>query len=204
MILIKLIGNRFCDLCILVSKQESFSKLTGHFVVWSMYRTLHCRLCSEYGIWNVKSREIKFTSFNTCLACKSAWTRRHTERRDIIGATGNKNAILVSTYRMIFRDQAFSQSHDLAPRPPPPTTGDAQEGWKRKSTCWQKRWGSGWGRSRIIRPKESLVLYKSQYSLLHLVSKQFLCCFSRTAGCWAGSRGGERGARNISPWTQAS
>ncbi len=62
--------------------------------------------------------------------------------------------------------QAFSQSYDLAPRPPSPLpfpsvswTSDIQEYWEREAIC-SREGGRGWARSRIIRPQESLVLYK--------------------------------------------
>ncbi len=55
--------------------------------------------------------------------------------------------------------------------PPPPlsvsTTGDPRE--ERLVSCWRKRRGEwrGWAWSRIIRPQESLALYKSFYTLCY-------------------------------------
>ncbi len=50
------------------------------------------------------------------------------------------------------------------PLPPPLTsvswTGHTQEDWERETICWRE-WGRGRAWSRIIRPKESLVLYES-------------------------------------------
>jgi hypothetical protein len=43
-----------------------------------------------------------------------------------------------------------------------PSEGDTQKDWERETTCWRQRGvGLGCARSRIIRPQESLVLYKS-------------------------------------------
>jgi hypothetical protein len=61
--------------------------------------------------------------------------------------------------------QAFSQSYDLAPSPPPAfplspsviSTGDTQEDWERETTCWRERGRRGWARSRIIRSRGNLV-----------------------------------------------
>jgi hypothetical protein len=57
-------------------------------------------------------------------------------------------------------DQVISPSHDLAPRPPPPSVSDTQEDWERDTSCWRKA-EREWARSRIIRPQESLVFRKS-------------------------------------------
>ncbi len=63
-------------------------------------------------------------------------------------------------------DWAFSRSYELAPPPPPlasvNSTGDTQEDWeKRETTFWWEGRRKRWGRSQIIRRRESLVLYKS-------------------------------------------
>ncbi len=53
----------------------------------------------------------------------------------------------------------FIEDQTFSPLPLPPlSTGATQEHWQRETTCW---WERGWGRSQIIRPQESLVLYKS-------------------------------------------
>ncbi len=59
----------------------------------------------------------------------------------------------------------FSLSYVLAPTPPQPlpsvsSTDDTQEDWQRVNTCRREREWKGWARSRIMRPQESLVLYK--------------------------------------------
>ncbi len=54
------------------------------------------------------------------------------------------------------------------PLPPPPPVskhggnGNTQKDWDRETTCWRERGG----KNRIIRPQESLVLYKSFNTLL--------------------------------------
>jgi hypothetical protein len=67
-------------------------------------------------------------------------------------------------YGMIYRGPGF-RSSDSAPRPPPPLskldrchTGRLG---KRGSLLSRETGGRGWAWSRIIRPQESLVLYKS-------------------------------------------
>jgi hypothetical protein len=60
------------------------------------------------------------------------------------------------------------ESYDSAPRPPPPHhllsvrwSGDTQEDWERERQPADERRAKGRAWSRIIRPQESLVLYKS-------------------------------------------
>jgi hypothetical protein len=47
------------------------------------------------------------------------------------------------------------------PLPSVSSTGDTQEDWERETTCWRDEGELGWARSRIIRLRESLLLYKS-------------------------------------------
>ncbi len=49
------------------------------------------------------------------------------------------------------------------------STSDTQEDRERETTCWQEE-GKGRGRSQIVRPQESLVLYKSFNTLCIRVS----------------------------------
>jgi hypothetical protein len=50
------------------------------------------------------------------------------------------------------------------------STGDTQKDWEIETSCWRKRGVRGWPRSRISRPRESLVLYKSSiYSLVFYI-----------------------------------
>jgi hypothetical protein len=83
---------------------------------------------------------------------------------------------------MIIEDQAFSRSCDSSPRPLPPSpplvskldrryTGDRKT---EKERQFADRWsGRGVGaKSRIIRPQESLVLYKSVNCLWAFPSKK--------------------------------
>ncbi len=59
--------------------------------------------------------------------------------------------------------QAFSRSYYLAPRPPPPSSPVSKLD-RRHTRRLRKRdnvAGGGWRKSSIIRPQESLVLYKS-------------------------------------------
>ncbi len=49
-------------------------------------------------------------------------------------------------------------AHPLSRLPIVSSTGDTQEDWEREKTCWRER---AWPSSRIIRPEESLVFYKS-------------------------------------------
>ncbi len=83
---------------------------------------------------------------------------------------------LPESFEWFIESQAFSRSYDSAPRPPPPhfpvsnwvsSTGDTQEDWERETNCWRER-GRGWGRSQIIRRRESLILYKSFNTLFLL------------------------------------
>ena len=69
--------------------------------------------------------------------------------------------------------QAFLWSYDLAPCPSPPVgkldqrhTGRLR---KRETTCWE----GGWERSRVIRPQDCLVLYKSFYTLCYISLEVF-------------------------------
>ncbi len=53
-----------------------------------------------------------------------------------------------------------SPPHAASSLPSISSTGDTQEDWERETACWREGGGiRGWGRSRIIRPWESLVLY---------------------------------------------
>ncbi len=65
---------------------------------------------------------------------------------------------------LFIEDQAFSPLYAWAPPPPPAlpatSTGDAQEDWERETNYWREGM-KRWGRSKIIRKWESLVLYKS-------------------------------------------
>ncbi len=49
------------------------------------------------------------------------------------------------------------------------STGDTGEDWQRETSCWWERGAEGGGRSRIIRPQESLVLCKSFNTLCVVV-----------------------------------
>jgi hypothetical protein len=71
----------------------------------------------------------------------------------------------------LIQDQAFSQSCDLAPPPPPfpsvSLTGNTQEDWERETTCLRER---GWGRSQIIRRGEKpgpLYIVQYRYSVVN-------------------------------------
>ncbi len=59
----------------------------------------------------------------------------------------------------------FGSSH--TPSPLNSSTEEIQEDWEIETTCWQER---VWGRSQIIRQRESLVLYKSFNTLCHYIS----------------------------------
>ncbi len=64
-----------------------------------------------------------------------------------------------------------------SPTPSPPlpsvsSTGGTQKDWERDTSCWRERVRRGWARNRIIRPQESLVLYKS-FNTLWLCTS---CC----------------------------
>ncbi len=70
------------------------------------------------------------------------YNRRNLQRdysRVFIGWGGGRE------YWMIYRDQAFLPSHDLAPPPRPPPSpsvssiGDTQKDWGRETTCWRWR-----------------------------------------------------------------
>ncbi len=66
-------------------------------------------------------------------------------------------------------DQAFSPSNDMAPPPTQPmhsplpsiSSTRTETHWEtdKKTTCWRERGGREWGRSQIIRQRESQVLY---------------------------------------------
>jgi hypothetical protein len=77
--------------------------------------------------------------------------------------------VLFWEYCMIYRGPGsptvvwFCSSPASSPNPYPvgiSSTGDTQEDRERETTHWQER-GREWARSQIIRPQESLVLYKS-------------------------------------------
>ncbi len=55
--------------------------------------------------------------------------------------------------------QVFSPSSDLAPSPPPPSVSSTAR-LRRQTNCWRER-RRGWGRSQIIRWRESSVRCKS-------------------------------------------
>jgi hypothetical protein len=84
-----------------------------------------------------------------------------------------KTWVTTSEYCMIYKGPGFLAvaRFGSSPTPSPPplisllSVSDTQEDWERESTCWWKR---GWGRSQIIRRRESLVLYKKiiQYSMV--------------------------------------
>jgi hypothetical protein len=80
---------------------------------------------------------------------------------------------------MIYRGPGFLAILWFGSSPPPlpsvSSTGDTQEDWEKKPTWWQK--GGGRGRSRIIRPQESLVLFKSFNTLwVGLTLKVYNAC----------------------------
>ncbi len=68
-----------------------------------------------------------------------------------------------STYCTIYREPDilavvwFNSSPIPSTLPSVGSTGDAQEDWERETTCWRER---EWGRSQIIRRRESLILFK--------------------------------------------
>jgi hypothetical protein len=95
----------------------------------------------------------------------------------------NTGYMYILNQRVWFLDgQAFSRSHDLASRPPsfPPllpsvsSTGEIPEDWGERDSLLPEEWGKGWVRSRIIRPQEILVLYKS-FNILFLKHTGFQC-----------------------------
>ncbi len=72
-------------------------------------------------------------------------------------------------YLMIYKGPSFLAlvwfSSLLTPSPSPllpgSSTDDTQEDWERETSCWREREGGrGCARSPIIRPQESLILYK--------------------------------------------
>ncbi len=73
----------------------------------------------------------------------------------------------------IIEVQAFSRSYDFNfisllahPLPTVSSTGNTQEEWERQIASWRDgTWGRGWGRSRILRQQESLVLHLSLNTL---------------------------------------
>jgi hypothetical protein len=72
-------------------------------------------------------------------------------------------------YWMIHKESVFSPANDLAPPPPPTATLPSSlflslPGCRRSSLLIREGWG--WWRSQIIRPRESLLLYKLFYTLL--------------------------------------
>jgi hypothetical protein len=87
--------------------------------------------------------------------------------------------VLTSRTRERFIEgQAFLQSYDSAPRPPPPSpplssessTGVTQEDWERGNLLTGEG-GRRWAWSRIIQPKESLALNKS-FNILSLGQRE--------------------------------
>jgi hypothetical protein len=94
----------------------------------------------------------------------------------------NISAHQAESFGWFIEGQAFSPSHDSAPRPQhfPPhlpsvgSTGNTLEYWERETTRWRESGQCrGWARSRIIRPQESLVLFKSFNTLWHQNWKTF-------------------------------
>ncbi len=106
-------------------------------------------------------------------------------------------------YRCSELVQAFSLSYDSAPRPPPPpvsSTSDTQEGWERETTCSRER--GGWARSRIIRPQEGLVIYKSFKTLWLYRQTIQLICSTDTMAIQSTDRSVLRSLNK--PWTELS
>jgi hypothetical protein len=57
-------------------------------------------------------------------------------------------------------DHAFSLSYDLGPPPTPPAHSRPLATERETDNLLMGEWGEGWGRSQIMRRRESLVLYK--------------------------------------------
>jgi hypothetical protein len=77
-------------------------------------------------------------------------------------------------------DQSFSPCYDLAPYSPPPSPSPVSSLSPpvcRQSSLLTEEGESGWGRSQIIRMRESLVLYKSFNTLwvLDLMNRTRIC-----------------------------
>jgi hypothetical protein len=71
---------------------------------------------------------------------------------------------------MIYGGAGFLAVYDSAPRPPPPPSPVSNLPIFLRLPVWSSllpgEGGAGWARSRIIRPQESLALYKSFNTLL--------------------------------------
>jgi hypothetical protein len=73
-----------------------------------------------------------------------------------------KNYLDVENFEWFIENQVFSPSYDLAPPPPPPPSPDSKLSLLLSlPVCRWSSWWRWWGRSQIIRRRESLVLHES-------------------------------------------